>query len=75
MHNLPPEGVPEMTTPEFTNATWITSSHSSSNGGACVEVAFADNTTAVGVRDSKHRTGGLLAVNRAAWRALLHQIR
>ncbi len=35
-----------MTTPDFTNATWRTSSYSASNGGECVEVAFAERPSA-----------------------------
>ncbi len=48
--------------------TWFTSSHSGANGGECVEVCFAEH---VGVRDSKDRAAGQLAVPAPAWDALL----
>ncbi|MFF7210339.1 DUF397 domain-containing protein [Streptomyces sp. NPDC008238] len=44
---------------------WFTSSHSNSEGGACVEVAFGPG--AVLVRDSKDRAGARLAFSPAAW--------
>ncbi|MDX3214965.1 DUF397 domain-containing protein [Streptomyces sp. ME01-24h] len=44
---------------------WFTSSHSNSEGGACVEVAFGPG--AVLVRDSKDRAGARLAFTPAAW--------
>lgn len=59
-----------MTGSQFT--TWRTSSYSGSNGGDCVEVARAD--TAIGVRDSKHRDAGHLAVETHAWSQLRAQI-
>jgi hypothetical protein len=45
--------------------TWFKSSHSSGEGGACVEVAAG--TGEVFVRDSKDRQGPRLAFGRAAW--------
>ncbi|MFG2061273.1 DUF397 domain-containing protein [Micromonospora sp. NPDC048871] len=55
---------------DLTGARWRTSSRSSTNGGACVEVA--DNLPGViGVRDSKDPTGPALTFNPAAWRAFL----
>ncbi len=57
-----------MSTPE---PTWRKSSRSSSNGGACVEVA--DNLPdRVLVRDTKDRDGGTLAFGAAAWRAFVN---
>ncbi|MFG2303093.1 DUF397 domain-containing protein [Actinacidiphila glaucinigra] len=44
---------------------WFTSSHSNSEGGACVEVAFAQG--AVLVRDSKDRAGARLTFTPGAW--------
>ncbi|NYH79928.1 hypothetical protein FHR84_003277 [Actinopolyspora biskrensis] len=41
--------------------------------GQCVEVGFAEN--AVGVRDSKNRPAGHLAVELAQWRAFLKRIK
>jgi hypothetical protein len=49
-----------MTAPNLTNATWIKSSYSGGNGGSCVEVSVTART--VGIRDSKDRTAGHLAV-------------
>ncbi|MFC6022490.1 DUF397 domain-containing protein [Plantactinospora solaniradicis] len=50
--------------------TWRKSSRSSSNGGACVEVA--DNLAGrVLVRDSKDQQGPLLAFGPEAWRAFV----
>jgi hypothetical protein len=62
-----------MTAPSLTSATWITSSYSGSNGGSCVEVAFAEPV--IGVRDSKARTAGHLTVGAPAWHALLTQLK
>lgn len=51
----------------MTNARWRKSSRSSTNGGACVEVA--DNLPGiVGVRDSKDPAGPVLVFSAAAWR-------
>ena len=55
-----------MTTQQST--PWRTSSYSGSNGGECVEVAHAPAD--IGVRDSKHRTAGTLAVTAEAWAGL-----
>ncbi|MET7669753.1 DUF397 domain-containing protein [Micromonospora luteifusca] len=51
---------------DLTGAHWRKSTRSSSNGGACVEVA--DNLTGVVlVRDTKDRDGGTLTFGPAAW--------
>ncbi|GHJ14023.1 MULTISPECIES: DUF397 domain-containing protein [unclassified Micromonospora] len=51
---------------DLTGAQWRKSTRSSSNGGACVEVA--DNLPGrVFVRDTKDRDGGTLAFPPAAW--------
>ncbi|GIL28479.1 hypothetical protein NUM_37330 [Actinocatenispora comari] len=50
---------------------WFKSSRSSSNA-SCVEVRFAG---AVGVRDSKDRSGPTLDVDAAAWRAFVTTVR
>lgn len=55
---------------DLSGAQWRTSTRSSSNGGACVEVA--DNmTTVVLVRDTKDRDGGTLHIEPAAWKAFV----
>ena len=52
------------------SVTWRKSSRSNGNGGnACVEVGFAG--TAVGVRDTKDRAGGALAVSVPQWSAFV----
>lgn len=53
-----------MNPPEFSAAVWRKSSYSA-HQGTCVEVAAVPGR--VGVRDSKRRAGGHLAVSRAAW--------
>ncbi|GAB3797042.1 DUF397 domain-containing protein [Micromonospora zhanjiangensis] len=51
---------------ELTGAQWRKSTRSSSNGGACVEVA--DNLHGVVlVRDTKDRDGGTLTFGPAQW--------
>ena len=58
---------------ELTGAQWRKSTRSSSNGGACVEVA--DNLPGVvGVRDSKDPTGPFLTFEPSAWRAFVAQL-
>ncbi|MCW2931920.1 MAG: hypothetical protein JWM19_2882 [Actinomycetia bacterium] len=54
------------------NSPWRKSSHSSGNGGACVEVATAD---AVLVRDTTDRDGFTLSVPAAAWHRLTASLR
>ena len=57
---------------ELTGARWRTSTRSSGNGGACVEVA--DNLPGVvAVRDSKDRGGPVLTFAPTAWRAFVTQ--
>ncbi|MEU7166991.1 DUF397 domain-containing protein [Streptomyces morookaense] len=53
--------------------SWIKSSHSASEGGACVEVASAPTT--VLVRDSKVPDGPRLALTPAAWAAFTQALR
>ncbi|MGQ5263879.1 DUF397 domain-containing protein [Micromonospora sp. ZYX-F-536] len=55
----------------MTSARWRTSTRSSSNGGACVEVA--DNLPGVVlVRDTKDRDGGTLTFGPAAWQSFVN---
>lgn len=52
---------------------WCKSSHSSSDGGGCVEVAFAGDETLV--RDSKDPDGPRLRFTRTEWDAFLAGVR
>ncbi|MES9602871.1 MULTISPECIES: DUF397 domain-containing protein [Actinomadura] len=52
---------------DLTNAKWRKSSHSTSNGGNCVELA--DVAGAVAVRDSKDPDGPVLLLTRVAMRS------
>ncbi|MER7460472.1 DUF397 domain-containing protein [Micromonospora sp. NPDC126480] len=62
-----------MATKEFpvdlTQATWFKSSKSGPNCDNCVEVAYV--TGAVGVRDSKDRSGPALTFSPGGWRAFV----
>jgi hypothetical protein len=58
-----------MTSPDFSQAIWRKSSRSGDNGGQCVEIAFGDR--AVGVRDSKDKSGPVLVFTRREWAAFL----
>jgi hypothetical protein len=51
--------------PAVSHIEWRKASYSSSNGGACVEVAFVGN--AVAVRDSKDPDGPPLSFTSADW--------
>ena len=53
---------------DVTGAEWRKSSHSSGNGGQCVEVA-QNLPGAVAVRDSKDPEGPVLAFSFTEWRA------
>jgi hypothetical protein len=54
------------------SSPWRKSTHSSGNGGACVEVATAG---AVLVRDTTDRDGFTLSVPAAAWQRLTEALR
>jgi hypothetical protein len=62
---------------EVGTAPWRKSSHSGSNGGACVEVGTTAHRVGSGVliRDTTDRSGPVLSVGPAAWRALTGAIR
>ena len=51
---------------------WRKSSHSTGNGGECVEVA---STNAVLIRDTTDRGGFTLSVDGTAWTAFLSTLR
>lgn len=59
---------------ELTGAIWRTSTRSGNGGSTCVEVA--DNLPGrVFVRDSKDRSGPVLAFEPTAWRAFVGMAR
>jgi len=49
------------------------STYSGGGSSNCVEVALASRV--IGVRDTKNRTRGTLAVSPTAWTAFLHAVR
>lgn len=51
---------------------WRKSSYSNPNGNECVEVFFGDN--AVGMRDSRHPNGAVLAFGHSEWTTFLDNI-
>ncbi len=56
------------------SAAWRKSSRSGGSGGNnCVEVGFAG--TAVGVRDTKDRAGGALAVSAGQWATFIGTVK
>ncbi|TDC41009.1 DUF397 domain-containing protein [Actinomadura sp. KC345] len=58
---------------DLTRAAWRKSSHSSGNGGACVELA--NLPSGVGVRDSKDPDGPKLVVARDTFSALVADLK
>jgi hypothetical protein len=58
---------------DLTRAEWRTASHSSVNGGNCVEVA-RNLRGIVAVRDSKDREGPTLIFGAADWRAFTTEL-
>ncbi|MGW2524322.1 DUF397 domain-containing protein [Streptomyces sp. NPDC001617] len=48
---------------------WFKSSYSSSEGGACLEVAYTED--AIHIRDSKNSDGPTFQVGNDAWAAFL----
>lgn len=61
-----------MTPADSSRAAWRASSHSGANGD-CVQVA-ADAPDLVEVRDSKNRSGPVLAVTAAKWRTFIASV-
>ncbi|MDG9675494.1 DUF397 domain-containing protein [Micromonospora sp. DH14] len=60
-----------MTAYDLTRADWRTSTRSSGNGN-CVEVATVDGQVAV--RDSKDRSGPVLAFGAVPWQAFVRRV-
>ncbi|MQA85483.1 MAG: DUF397 domain-containing protein [Streptosporangiales bacterium] len=58
---------------DLTGAVWRKSRRSGSNGGHCVEVAAVDR--AVAVRDSKDRTGPVLAFSGRDWASFVTAVK
>jgi hypothetical protein len=59
---------------DLTNAIWRKSSYSGGNGGQCVEVA-PDLPGLVAMRDSKDRSGPVLAFSPDEWQAFTAGVR
>jgi hypothetical protein len=59
---------------DLTRAEWRTASHSSINGGNCVEVA-RNLPGIIAVRDSKDRQGPALIFGTADWRAFATELK
>ncbi|MFD8382926.1 DUF397 domain-containing protein [Streptomyces sp. NPDC059679] len=57
----------------ISEGAWFKSSYSTQEAGACVEIA--NLTTAVGVRDSKNKTGPTLLIPATAWTAFVSGVR
>jgi hypothetical protein len=55
------------------NLQWRKATHSSGNGGNCIEVATAGRTVAV--RDSKNPDGPLLAFSAQTWKTFAGKIK
>ena len=58
---------------DLSRATWRKASRSSSNGGACVEVASLHSIVAV--RDSKNPAGPVLTVASAGWQDFITDVK
>lgn len=57
----------------MTNITWRKSSHSTSNGGDCIETAILGPQ--IGVRDSKDPDGPRLAFTPQAWQTFAAKLK
>lgn len=62
-----------LATPTFSH--WRKSSRSGAGGSNCVEVGFANNGAVTGIRDTKDRGYGTLAVSADAWTAFLTNVK
>lgn len=61
-----------MLTPSFAN--WRKSTRSNP-GGNCVEVGFTPDATETGIRDTKDRSYGTLAVSASTWSTFLANVK
>lgn len=59
---------------DLTRAEWRTASHSSINGGNCVEVA-RNLPGIVAVRDSKDPDGPVLTIESAGWQSFIADVK
>jgi hypothetical protein len=58
---------------DLTRATWRKSSFSGNNGGQCIEIAAGSRLIAV--RDSKDRSGPVLAFTPADWQTFTRRLK
>ncbi|PRW61699.1 DUF397 domain-containing protein [Actinopolyspora mortivallis] len=61
-----------MTIADLSQARWRKSTRSN-GGGQCLEVGYVSEV--VGIRDTKDRHGGTLAVDRATWASFVRTIK
>lgn len=82
--------ISRMNVPSVPELTWIKSSHSTGNGGECVEIAWRKSSyssgeggecveiaaapTHVHIRDSKQPTGPMLTVGPDAWAGFMELV-
>jgi hypothetical protein len=57
------------------DVTWRKSSHSGGNGGGCIEVGAHAGDGRVLVRDTKDRTGPVLAFTAGNWQRFTSQLK
>jgi hypothetical protein len=62
-----------MSVPDFGQANWRKSSHSSTQTDQCVEVTSVAGW--IGVRDSKNPDGSRLGFNRSGWRTFIDGVK
>ena len=57
------------------DVTWRKSSYSGGNGGGCIEVGMQPRARHVVVRDTKDRTGPVLAFTAPDWQRFTDQLK
>jgi hypothetical protein len=57
------------------DVTWRKSSHSGGNGGGCIEVGAHADHGRVLIRDTKDRTGPVLALPARTWQRFTSQLK